>query len=94
MVDKTSEKYIDKKLGEEVKKLGGLSIKIVAPNFIGIPDRLIILPNMPMFFVEVKTTGKKPSPIQKVVIAKLQKLGQRVYVLDSIENIKSILSWV
>lgn len=90
-MDKTSEKYIDKKLGEEVKKLGGLSIKMGVLHFAGIPDRLIILPNRIMFFVEVKTTGKKPSPLQEKVFDKLRRLGQKVIVLDRVEDIESTL---
>lgn len=90
MVDKTSEKYIDKKLCEAVKELGGLCIKISIIHFAGLPDRLVILPSLPMFFVEVKTTGKTPSPIQKIVIAKLRKLGQKVVILDNVEDIETI----
>lgn len=90
MVDKTSEKYIDKKLCEAVKDLGGLCIKMSIIHFAGLPDRLVILPNVPMFFVEVKTTKKKTSAIQNIVIGKLRKLGQKVIILDNVEDIKTI----
>lgn len=91
MADITSEKYIDAQLCKKVKELGGLCLKMGVLHFAGIPDRLVILPNIPMFFVEVKTTGKKPSLIQKVVIAKLERLNQKVVILDNIADINKTL---
>ena len=87
---KESEKLIERKLVEHVKTNGGLCIKLLCDQFIGLPDRLCLLPNQKAVFVEVKTTGKKPRKIQALVHNKLRALGFRVEVIDSVEQIKNI----
>lgn len=79
------EKTLERKLGEEVKKAGGLCIKMDAFTFAGIPDRMVLLNPGFMFFVEVKTQGEKPTSLQLSVHKKLISLGFSVYVLDSNE---------
>lgn len=78
-----SEKLIEAKLVAEVKnKLGGIAFKFLS-TVTGLPDRICLLPGGRVFFVELKTTGKHPTPMQKVVHRKLQKLGFRVEVVSS-----------
>jgi hypothetical protein len=86
-----SEKYLEAKLREAVKKAGGWCIKIPAVCVIGIPDRLILMPIAKAYFAEIKTTGKKPEPVQLVVHAKLRKLGFDVFIIDSNETLKTCL---
>ena len=87
---KESEKLIERKLVEHIKAGGGLCIKLLCDQFIGLPDRLCLLPNQKAVFVEVKTTGQKPRKIQALVHNKLRALGFRVEVIDSVEQIKNI----
>jgi hypothetical protein len=87
-----SEKLLERKLREQVESLlCGLCIKLPAIYFSGLPDRLCLLPGGRCFFVEVKTTGEVPSPIQLVVHKKLRRLGFRVEVIDSSEDIEYII---
>jgi len=58
------ERDIERKFVAEVKKNGGLALKFVSPGFDGMPDRLVLMPNGIMAFVEVKAKGKKPRPPQ------------------------------
>ena len=87
----TSEKFIEKKLGEQVKKLGGWSLKLVPTFVTGLPDRLCLLPGGRIFFAELKSTGKKPRASQFVVIEKIRQLGFEVYVIDRVEQINEII---
>ena len=87
-----SEKDLERKLNSEIKRLGGLSIKLLAAHFIGLPDRLCLLPGGRLFFSEIKTTGRKLRRIQQVVILKLENLGFDVYVIDKTEDVKQIIS--
>lgn len=87
-----TEKYIEKKLVKAVKEMGGIAPKFVSPGFDGMPDRLILLPKGRIAFVEVKAPGKKPRPLQLARHRLLRKLGFIVYVLDSTEGIKKIIS--
>ena len=85
------EKTIEQKLREAVKKRGGIAPKFVSPSFYGMPDRIILLPQGRMAFVEVKAPGEKPRPLQLAKHEALKRLGFRVYVLDSEEQIGEIL---
>lgn len=86
------EKEIEKKLTMAVKKFGGICPKFVSPGFDGMPDRIVLLPMGRFGFVEVKAPGKKPRPIQISRHKLLQRLGFKVYVLDSEEQIGGILN--
>ena len=52
------EKDIEKKLSLMVKKAGGIAVKFVSPSFDGMPDRLVLLPDGVIAFVELKAPGK------------------------------------
>lgn len=85
------EKYLEKKLKDEIKKIGGWSLKLLATHITGLPDRLCLLPQGRLFFAEIKTTKKNPSPIQRLIHRKLRKLGFKVFVIDTSEQIKEII---
>lgn len=87
---KTSEKIIEKKLTEKVNDLGGWSLKLLSTYVTGLPDRLCLLPGGRVFFVEVKTTGKKPTKIQERIHDRLRGLGFEVTVIDSLEQIQKL----
>ena len=74
---------IERRLVEKVKRLQGWAVKFDSPGTAGMPDRLVILPEGRMIFVELKAPGKRPRPLQQARIDQLKKLGCRVYVLDS-----------
>jgi len=76
------ESNVERKLITEVKKRGGLAVKLTSPGFNGMPDRLVILPKGWIAFVEVKAPGLKPRPLQIKRHEMLSRLGCRVFVLD------------
>ena len=86
-----TEKYLDKKISAELKKIGGWSIKLLATHIIGLPDRLCLLPGGRLFFAEIKTTGKKPTKLQLAIHKKLTRMGFNVFIVDNSEIIKEIL---
>ena len=85
------EKQIESKLVIEVKKIGGIAPKLVSPGFDGMPDRLVLLPDGHIAFVELKAPGKKPRPLQRARHRLLRSLGFRVYVIDDAEQIGGML---
>jgi len=85
------ESTIESNFVKQVKAMGGMAIKLISPNFAGLPDRLVLLPHGRMFFVELKATGQKPRPLQIAVHRKLRELGFTVYVIDSNEKVKELL---
>ena len=85
------EKTIEQHLVRAVKAAGGICPKLVCPGMDGMPDRLVLLPDGKMGFVEVKATGEKPRPLQIARHEMLRKMGFTVYVLDNPEEIERIL---
>lgn len=85
------EKQIEQKLVQAVRKIDGMCLKFVSPNFDGMPDRLILLPCGKIAFAELKSPGKKPRPLQLARHKTLMKLGFRVYIIDSTEQIGEII---
>ena len=83
----TSEKVIERKLVELVKLNGGMCIKLLCDQLIGLPDRMCLFPGHKIVFVELKTTGRKPKRIQAYMHNKLRALGFRVEVIDTVERV-------
>ena len=52
------EKAIEKKLVQSVKSAGGIALKFVSHGFDGMPDRIVLIPDGHIGFVEVKAPGK------------------------------------
>lgn len=77
------EAKIEAYLRDEIKKLGGKAYKFVSPGNNGVPDRLICLPGGRIVFIELKSPGKKPTPLQILQQSKLRSLGFDVRVIDS-----------
>ena len=90
---KESEKVLERNLNKEVKALGGWSIKILSNFITGLPDRLVLL-NGRAYFVEVKSEGKKPSHIQRVVHKKLEALGFTVSIIDTTEKLNNFIKGI
>lgn len=52
------EKQVEQALVKAVKASGGICPKFVSPGLSGVPDRLVLLPNGRIGFVEVKASTK------------------------------------
>ena len=87
-----SEKVLERKLVDKIKKLGGHAYKFVSPNQRGVPDRLCVLPHGITVFVELKTTGKKPTKLQVLCMDELKALGQECVVVDSSEALDGLIN--
>lgn len=85
------EKYIERKLVDEVRRRGGICPKWVSPGFDGVPDRIVLLPGGRIGFVEVKSPGKKPGPLQLSRQRLLRRLGFPALILDEEEKIGEVL---
>lgn len=82
---------IERKLITAVKKRGGICPKWVCPGCDGMPDRIVLLPEMKIGFVEVKGPGEQPRPLQLARHRVIKKLGFQVFVLDDPQQIGGIL---
>lgn len=89
-----SEKVVERKLVELVKMNGGMCIKLLCDQLIGLPDRMCLFPGHKMVFVELKTTGRKPKRIQMYMHNKLRALGFRVEVIDTVESVVNFVETI
>lgn len=85
------ESLIEQHLVREVNRRDGLCLKFNSQSMTGIPDRIILMKNGTVGFVEVKQKGKKPRPLQELRMKQLRRLGFKVYILDEKEKIGEIL---
>ena len=86
------EKEIEQSLIKAVKKKGGLALKFVSPGFSGVPDRLILMPNGRLGFIELKAPGKKLRVLQEKRKSQLEALGFFVFCLDNTEEIEVMIN--
>lgn len=86
-----SEKLIERKLCAAVKAKGGECIKFYSAYQRGVPDRIILMPGGRIYFVELKSTGKKPTKLQQLFIARLHALGFVAVVIDTIEELNEFV---
>jgi hypothetical protein len=86
-----NEKLIESKLRKGVKSMGGLAAKLICPFITGWPDRTVLMPGGKLWFVELKTTGKKPDERQKIVRKEIMSFGFNYRVVDSEAALKEFL---
>ena len=84
------ESAIERRLVEEVKALGGLCEKWTSGT-LGWPDRIVVLFDGKIGFVELKAKGKKPRAMQRYRHKQLKERGFKVYVIDDVKSIKGVL---
>jgi hypothetical protein len=84
------ESAIEQKLKKAVEVSGGRCIKFSSPGMSGVPDRICLFPGGRVLFVETKAPGKTPRPLQEKRHRELRKLGFKVIVIDSEEQINEI----
>ena len=84
------EKHIEAYLVKRVKALGGIAYKWRGHG--GAADRIIVLPDGTVWFVEVKTIGGRLSALQKVFAADMARLKQRYTVLWTKEQVDEFTS--
>jgi len=86
------EKVIENRLQKQAKEAGGLCLKLMPFSWVGIPDRLVILPKKGrgrarIAFVETKAPGKDLKPLQAKRAAQLRALGCLVFKIDTIMGV-------
>ena len=86
-----SEKDLEAELRERCKALGWMCIKLTSQYQRGLPDRLILMPGGRVCFAEIKTTGKKPTALQRVTHERLRALGYRVEVVDTTVSLDNLI---
>lgn len=85
------EKEVEEALVKAAKKRNGVALKFVSPGLSGVPDRLVLLPDGKIGFIELKSPGKKMRLLQEKRKSQLERLGFLVFCLDSKEEVEVML---
>ena len=93
-MNQESEKTLETRLRKEIEKRGGMALKLSSQLHRGLPDRMVLLPNGVLYFVEMKTTGKRPTHLQTHCHEQLRALHFSVLVIDSTEKLQDFLTIV
>ncbi len=88
------ESKIEKRLKKEIELIGGKAKKFVSPGSSGEPDRIVLLPQGRIFFIETKAPNEKLRALQKHRAKELRTLGFDVRCIDSIEGVMEFISEV
>lgn len=88
------EKKIEKRLVSETKKMGGLCLKLNSQSANGVPDRLVLTPGGGVYFIELKSPGKKLDPLQYYWMGVLNKMGFSFHKLDSFDDVDAFLDLI
>ena len=91
MKQKESEKTLEARLVREIEARGGMALKYTSQFHRGIPDRICLLPGGLSIFVELKSTGKKPTKLQQHAMKRLDEMGHPNVVVDSSKKLEELL---
>ena len=91
MKPKESEKTLEARLVREIETRGGMALKYTSQFHRGIPDRICLLPGGLSVFVELKSTGKKPTKLQQHALERLDQMGHPNCVIDCTEDLEKLL---
>ena len=86
-----SEKTLEARLVREIEARGGMALKYTSQFHRGIPDRICLLPGGLNIFVELKSTGKKPTKLQLHAMERLDAMGHPNTVIDSTDKLEALL---
>ena len=89
-----SEKTLEAKFRKACEDKGWMAIKLLSQLHRGLPDRMVLAPFGLTFFAEIKTTGERPTKLQKHCHAQLRELGFQVYVIDSTESLEMAVALI
>ncbi len=85
------ERDIENYLRDEVASLGGVALKFTSPGYVGVPDRMVLLPGGKVFFVELKAPHGRLTERQIRTHAKFRELGFTVAVCYSCADVDALL---
>ncbi len=85
------EAALEAKLVQMVKAKGGVAYKLDARFKKGAPDRVVVLPERPATFVELKTDTGRLSPMQRVELDRIRAAGGNAVVLYGLTQVQAFV---
>lgn len=88
------EARLERRLARAIEQRGGVAWKLTVPGRRGVQDRLVLMPPGRLWFVEMKTPGKRLRPLQTYRADQLRSLGFHVRTISSDAELISFLAEV
>lgn len=88
------ESLVEAYLVKRVQSAGGQAYKFKSPGRKNVPDRIVLMPNGRIRFVELKAPGERPTDAQDREHIRLWQMGFQVVVIDSTEGVDQFLKGV
>lgn len=88
------ESELERKFKQQVEKEGAKVFKFVSPGLAGVPDRVILAYGAKTYFAEIKRPGQHLRPLQVYRKKQLEKLGYKVFVIDSVTAISDFIEFM
>lgn len=85
------ESKIEAWLNDQIKNMGGKSYKFVSPGNPGVPDRIYLLPDGRVYFVELKRIIGKLSNVQVWQRDQFKQMGADIRVIYGMEQAKEFI---
>lgn len=86
------ERDVERLLVKAIKRRGGYCLKWTCPGWLGVPDRIILLPGARVLFVELKRPqGAKKGPLQDWWRDTLTSLGfehRYIYTAEAVDRLE------
>lgn len=80
------ESAVESHLRKRIKDCGGHAYKFTSPGRRGVPDRIAVMPDGVIVWIELKRPGAEPEPHQAREHQRLRDLGHTVLVIDTKEQ--------
>ena len=81
------ERDIERYLVRRTIEHGGVAYKFVSPGRVGVADRIVLLPGGKVWFVELKSSTGRLSPLQKLFAVDMRRMGMNYIVIRSKEEV-------
>ena len=88
------ERDIERYLVRRAIEHGGKAYKWVSPGHVGVADRIVLLPGGVVWFVELKSSTGRLSPLQKIFAADMARMGMNYIVIRSKGEVDELLQRV
>lgn len=85
------EKDIEREVCKYAEGKGLLQYKFSSPAHAGVPDRLFIVGAGRVFFIEFKSEGREPTPLQEREAGRITSHGVNCYLIDNVEDGKNVI---
>lgn len=86
------ENKVERYLVERIRNLHGVAYKWISPGQVGVPDRICVVPELGVLFVEVKTVDGVVSDQQLRILHTLHKAGANAAVVRGVYDTDCMLT--